>query len=289
MSRIKRETRQELKDLRVRPSKERGQNFVIEPYVIEEIINCGDFRPQDSIIEIGPGLGALTGELSRASRLHLIEIEPKFAEELSQRYPHVEVITEDVREVDFTRFGPGPHVVFGNLPYSFSTDILFHLIEQRKVVSRATLLLQREFAERVASPPGSRIYGVLSIMVQLWGEVSLGTVIPGDAFHPPTKVDSQILTIRFLKEPRIAEELLDLFGLVVRLSFLQRRKKIFNSLSRCGHFDDGVLSESFAESGISPDSRAEALSIEDFEKLTLAIKRRIVLPEISSPEFDTNS
>jgi 16S rRNA (adenine1518-N6/adenine1519-N6)-dimethyltransferase len=279
MSRIKKNTRQELKVLRVRPSKERGQNFVIEPYVIEEIIHCGEFNPHDSIIEIGPGLGALTGELSKASRLHLIEIEPKFVAELSQRYPEVDIVTEDVREVDFSRFGPGPHVVFGNLPYSFSTDILFHLIEQREVVSRATLLLQKEFAERVASPPGSRTYGVLSIMVQLWGEVGLGTVIPGDAFHPPTKVDSQILTIRFFPEPKIARDLIDLFGLVVRLSFLQRRKKIFNSLSRCGHFDDEVLRESFAESGVSPDSRAEALSIKEFEKLTLALKERIVVPE----------
>lgn len=289
MSRIKKNTRQELKDLRVRPSKERGQNFVIEPYVIEEMINCGEFNPHDSIIEIGPGLGALTGELSKASRLHLIEIEPKFAAELSQRYPNVEVVVQDVREVDFSQFGSGPHVVFGNLPYSFSTDILFHLIEQRKVVSRATLLLQKEFAQRVASPPGSRTYGVLSIMVQLWGDVSLGAVIPGDAFHPPTKVDSQILTVEFSQEPRIAPELIDLFGLVVRLSFLQRRKKIFNSLSRCGHFDDDVLKESFAESGVSPDSRAEALSIKDFEQLTSALKKRIVLPEMAPEALDLNS
>jgi 16S rRNA (adenine1518-N6/adenine1519-N6)-dimethyltransferase len=289
MSRIKKITRQELRDLRVRPSKERGQNFVIEPYVIEEIINCGEFHTHDSIIEIGPGLGALTGELARASRLHLIEIEPKFADDLSQRYPSAEVVNEDVREVDFSRFGPGPHVVFGNLPYSFSTDILFHLIEQRKVLSRATLLLQKEFAARVASPPGSRTYGVLSIMVQLWAEVGLGTIIPGDAFHPPTKVDSQILTLRFSQEPKISAELIDLFGLVVRLSFLQRRKKIFNSLSACGHFDDNVLVESFTESGISPDSRAEALGIEEFEKLTTALKKRIVLPKTSSDEFEVNS
>jgi 16S rRNA A1518/A1519 N6-dimethyltransferase RsmA/KsgA/DIM1 with predicted DNA glycosylase/AP lyase activity len=126
-------------------------------------------------------------------------------------------------------------------------------------------------------------------MVQLWGDVSLGAVIPGDAFHPPTKVDSQILTVEFSQEPRIAPELIDLFGLVVRLSFLQRRKKIFNSLSRCGHFDDDVLKESFAESGVSPDSRAEALSIKDFEQLTSALKKRIVFPEMAPEALDLNS
>ena len=289
MSSIKRSTKQELKNLKVRPSKELGQNFVIEPYVIDEIINCGDFNPNESIIEIGPGLGALTGELAKAQQLHLIEIEPNFATELSQRFPHINIITEDVRKVDFSRFGPGPHVVFGNLPYSFSTDILFHLIEQRKVVSRATLLLQKEFAERVAAPPGSRTYGVLSIMVQLWGTVDLGTVIPGDAFHPAARVDSQILTIRFLTEPKIAPELIDLFGQVVRLSFLQRRKKIFNSLSRCGHFDEDMLRESFVEAGVSPDSRAEAFSIKDFELLTAALKKRIILPTDLSDPVDSVS
>jgi 16S rRNA (adenine1518-N6/adenine1519-N6)-dimethyltransferase len=275
MSKNKKAVKHHLGRLQVRPRKERGQNFVIEPFVIEEIVAYGRFSPKNQVIEIGPGLGALTAELSRASSLCLIEIEPKFATALASLYPHARVINADVREVKFDEIGDGPFTVFGNLPYSFSTDILFHLIDQSHVISRATLLLQKEFAARVAAGPGSRTYGVLSIMVQLWASVDLGSIIPGTAFHPPTKVDSQILSLDFRSEPLIDRELLDLFGWVVRLAFLQRRKKISNSLDACGHFEADHLTYAFNESGVSPDLRPESISIKEFESFVRALKKVI--------------
>jgi 16S rRNA (adenine1518-N6/adenine1519-N6)-dimethyltransferase len=267
-------TRAKLKELNVRPSKKKGQNFVVQPFVIDDIIQFGRFDPTMPTVEIGPGMGALTAVLKKAQNLTLVELEPAFCRELEVQIPHARVINADVRGVDFSDIGRDL-VVFGNLPYVFSTDIIFHLLSQRSWVKRATLLLQKEFAERVASAPGSRTYGVLSIMVQVWSDPELGPVIPGDAFHPPTKVDSQVLSLNFLQSPKVDPEVIDIFELIVRLAFMQRRKKILNSLRSSKHFDEDVLRSAFDAAGLDPASRAEQLSISDFESLSRHIKLRV--------------
>lgn len=268
-------TRSKLKELNVRPSKKKGQNFVVQPFVIDDIIQFGRFDPKMPTVEIGPGMGALTAVLKKAQDLTLVELEPAFCRELELQFPHARVINADVREVEFSEIGRDL-VVFGNLPYVFSTDIIFHLLSQRSWVKRATLLLQKEFAERVASAPGSRTYGVLSIMVQVWSDPELGPIIPGDAFHPPTKVDSQVLSLKFLQSPKVDQEVVDIFELIVRLAFMQRRKKIFNSLRSTKHFEEDVLRTAFEQAELDPAARAEQLSISDFESLSRQIKSRVV-------------
>ena len=131
-----------LKELDVRASKSRGQNFVINDSLIHSIVNFANIKEGENLIEIGPGLGALTKELYRFKNLKVIEIEEKFAFDLQKRFPRLQVINKDVREVEFSKLGDNM-VVLGNLPYSFSTDIIFHLIANASYIDRAILLLQK--------------------------------------------------------------------------------------------------------------------------------------------------
>jgi len=252
-----------LRGLKVKPSKEKGQNFLIDPGVIDEVISFGRPRKGEAIVEIGPGLGALTSELSGVSTLTVIEIEGEFCRELSQKYPEIKVIHSDVRSVDFSSLGEDL-VVFGNLPYSFSTDIVFHLIEHRSCISRAVLMLQKEFAERMGASPGGRDFGVLSISCQLWTDVHFGPVISGKSFHPPAKVDSQLVELVFLKESRFPVSDMVTFKKVVAAAFFKRRKKIVNSLVASRAYDRELIHEALGKAGIDPGRRAESLSIEEF-------------------------
>lgn len=256
--------------LELRPSKERGQNFIIAPEVLGAIVEFGKPSAADSIVEIGPGLGALTQQLAQFPNLTLIEIEPAFCAALSKKFPHVKIIESDVRQVDFAQIG-SELVVFGNLPYSYSTDILFHLIDNAPHLSRAVVMLQREFAERVAAKPGSKAYGVLSVHAQLQASMKLGPIIPGTAFHPPTQVESRLLELTFLKKPVVEVGDIQWFKKVVRASFSQRRRQLHNSLKGAHLVDPDKVAEALATAGIDGMRRAETLTLEEFSKLSSAL------------------
>jgi 16S rRNA (adenine1518-N6/adenine1519-N6)-dimethyltransferase len=259
-----------LRQLDVRPSKERGQNFLIRPEVIDSIVEFAAAPKQAHVVEIGPGMGALTERLSSWSRLTLIEIEGKFCELLKNRFPHATIINHDARAFDFSSLAM-PLFVFGNIPYVFSTEIIFQLLRHRSVVTDAVLMVQREFAERVAASPGGREYGSLSVAVQLYADVELGPIVPGDSFHPPTAVQSQLMRLRFLPEPRVDVGDLDFFEVVVRGAFAQRRKKVLNSLLSRGRWSKEALVAALADAGLSPDVRAERITIEQFAHLARAL------------------
>lgn len=259
-----------LRNLNIRPVKERGQNFLIDERAVLEIAEFGKISTNQHIVEIGPGLGALTKELVGAKKLTLIEIEDKFCQDLAVKYPDVEIISSDVRQVNFEEIGESL-LVFGNLPYSFSTDIIFHLVKYATVINRAVLLLQKEFAQRLAAKEGGRIYGTISISCQLHADINLGPVIQGTSFHPPARVDSQLVELNFLKAPRFEVSDMAIFRKVVKAGFLKRRKKILNSFKAAGYFSELDLLEIFEKSGIDPGERAEAVSLERFVKLTNTI------------------
>jgi 16S rRNA (adenine1518-N6/adenine1519-N6)-dimethyltransferase len=262
------------------PSKTRGQNFIINPFVVEAILEFGRPLPSESLVEIGPGLGALTevlyqvarqGEERQAGRpLVLIEIEPKLCAELARKFPGARIIEADVRHVDLSSLGDNL-TVFGNLPYSFSTEILFHILKHRLAIRRAVFMLQREFAERVAAEPGSKKYSSLSVAVQLWAEVTLGPIIPGDAFHPPTKVESCMLELSLRPEAAVSVESFELFERVVKTAFSKRRRTIENSLESSGFFSEEVIRLGLAKAQIDPGLRAEMLGLEQFAALVRAI------------------
>lgn len=259
--------KEKLQQVRVRPKKERGQNFLISPSVISEIVSFGDPAPEEKLVEIGPGLGALTGALAVISPLTVIEIELQFCRDLEVRFPDIHIVNQDVRTVRFSDLG-NDLVVFGNLPYSFSTEIIFHLIDERAALKRAIIMLQKEFAERMGASPGGRDYGVLSISSQLFCNIRLGPVISGASFHPPTKVQSRVLELQFLQEPRFPIKDIRWFKQVVKGAFLQRRKKIHNSLKASGIRPGEKIMEALLHADIDSNRRAETLSIEEFVKLS---------------------
>jgi 16S rRNA (adenine1518-N6/adenine1519-N6)-dimethyltransferase len=260
-----------LRALAVTPSKGRGQNFIIDPFVVQTIAAFGNPGLRDKIIEIGPGLGALTKELAPYDRLVLVELEERFCVELKKQFPEAELINADIRTVDLSQFGNNL-VVFGNLPYSFSTDIVFHLLAHRSAITRAILLLQKEFVERMAAAPGSRIYGALSVACQLWATVRPGPIVPGASFHPPANVDSQVVELGLQTRPRY--EVADPFILsrVVQAAFTRRRKMIKNSLRASKQYPPERIDEALVKAGIGPERRPEMLSIEEFARLAEALE-----------------
>ena len=256
-----------LRELNVRPTKERGQNFLIRPDVPESIAEFGEIPAGAHVVEIGPGTGALTSFLAkRAEKLTLIEIEPRFCELLGSAYPQAQIVNQDVRTVDLSTLG-GNLFVFGNIPYVFSTEIVFHLVRNRSAVAQAVLMTQREFAERIAAEPGGREFGSISVAVQMYADVDLGPIVPGNAFHPPTEVQSRVMKMRFLAQPRVAVKDPEHFEKVVRCAFSQRRKKLINSISSRGLWSREEIVAALERAGVSPDIRAEQLSMEQFAAL----------------------
>lgn len=258
--------REQLRSLGVTPSKERGQNFLINPAAIDQIVQFGRPGDADTIVEIGPGLGALTTELAGFPRVYVIEIEPAFCKNLEQQFPNVHVICSDVRQVNFEQLG-SKLLVFGNLPYSFSTDILFHLISQGHAIHRAVLMLQKEFVARIIASPGSKAYGVLSIMCQLQSDPIGGDIIPGTSFFPTAQVESQLLQLRFLSAPRFPVNDLESFRRFLAAAFFRRRKKLLNSFKASGWVAMEVLETVVDKVGIDASRRPETLSVEEYALL----------------------
>ena len=259
-----------LRRLGVAPQKEFGQNFLFDLSAVQEISRFGRPERGGRLIEIGPGLGALTEELAGFGDLTVIEIEPKFCGYLREKFSSIEVVESDVRVVDFHDFGSGL-IVFGNLPYAFSTDITMHLLNFSDCIKRAVLLLQKEFAERLASPPGSRDYGAISIACQMHADLRLGPQIPGSSFYPSAAVESRLVELRFLSRPRCSPNNSLTFQRLIAAAFVKRRKKLSNSLSAAGAFEKEHVESALAEAGIAPERRPETLSVEEFCRLSDAL------------------
>ena len=264
---IKETVKKELKTLGIRPDKAYGQNFICTPSAIDEIINFGRPKADENIVEIGPGLGVLTNELLSINDITVVEIEEKFCSHLSTKYPRLTVLNEDIRFFDLTTLGE-ELTVFGNLPYSFSSQILFYLLSYYKNINRAVLLLQKEFAERVASPPDVKAYGRLSVRAQLLAKPKLGPILPGNVFHPEASVESRVLELRFYDEPLFPVHEESSFKQLLSVSFSQRRRKLFNSLFSSGIYDRALLEDCFNKFSLDENVRAENLSVEMFTKLS---------------------
>lgn len=268
--------KESLKRLDVRPSKSRGQNFLIDQNISRQIFSLGQIDKDSNVIEIGPGLGALTQSIYDVKPHTVIEIESSFCRELSAKFPGLKIIEKDVREVDFKEFGKN-QIVYGNLPYSFSTEIIFHIIEYKEYIKKAVFLLQKEFADRLGASPGGKDYGVLSVNVQQWADIDLFDEVSGNSFHPPTKVTSRMLTLTLRSIPRVSQLEEAWFKKVVKASFLQRRKKIANSLKAASIFQRKdsmeLIQKAFLACEIDPNRRAETLSIEEFGVLSLELAK----------------
>lgn len=243
-----------------KPRKRFGQNFLQDPTVIERIVAAVNPQPEEHLVEIGPGQAALTRELMGRCQLDVIEIDRDLCDHLGfELRNRAGLICDDVLRVELSDLEPLPIRLVGNLPYNVSSPIIFHALKYLEVITDMHFMLQREFVERMAAEPGSKIYGRLSVMVQYFCEVSELFVVPPQAFYPAPKVDSAVVRL----VPREAVEPVDFqrFEQVVRQAFAMRRKTLSNTLK-------SILSaEQIESAGVDPRARAETLSVSDFVKL----------------------
>jgi len=252
----------------LRPKKAWGQNFLGDERILAAIAGLTEARPGETVVELGAGLGHLTRALAATgARVVAVERDRDLVPILRSEIPSVEIAEADAKSFDVAAVAPGGRVVVcGNLPYHLSSPILFHLLEQRRAIRRAVLLLQREVAERVAAPPGGRDYGILSVLVQHVADARIGLQVDRRAFTPPPDVESSALVLDFLAQPRAEVRDEGRFRALVKAGFAQRRKTLANALK-------GVpgAREALVRAGIDPRRRAETLSVAEFAAVERAL------------------
>lgn len=275
----RREARRALAAAGLRPRKRWGQHFLCDAGVAHRIVETAAVGPDAIVLEIGPGLGALTDELAETvGHLHLVEIDPVLAARLAERYaanPRVRVLEGDVLALPLPALVPeGPVTVVANLPYNVASPILFRLVEMRARFPHAVLMLQREMATRLAAAPGSRDYGAASVLVQAFAEVRIAFGVSRRSFLPPPEVDSAVIDVRFGERPRADLGDVETFRAVVRAGFTQRRKMLRNALAALAA-TRGLTPETVcARAGVDPATRAERLDLAAFARLARALEAR---------------
>ena len=250
------------------PRKRFGQNFLVSPGVIRNIVAAIAPRRDDNLVEIGPGLAALTTPLLEAvERLHVVEIDRDLIARLREDFPadKLTIHEGDALAFDFASLGGGLRIV-GNLPYNISTPLLFHLADYAAQVRDMHFMLQKEVVDRMVAAPGGGDYGRLSVMLQYRFDMERLFVVPPGAFEPPPKVDSAI--VRLTPRPASALTVRDEAALarVVTTAFSQRRKMLRNTLREL--FGEAAL----GALGIAPTARPEELAVADYAALANALK-----------------
>jgi 16S rRNA (adenine1518-N6/adenine1519-N6)-dimethyltransferase len=262
------------------PRKRFGQHFLDDPRIQEAIVEAAGLDPEDAVIEIGPGEGALTRRLAaRARRVAAVEIDRDLAARLGDEFgatPAVEIVSADVLRIDLgglaARLGGRP-VVVGNLPYNISSPLLERLIDARAALGRMVLMLQREFAERLAARPDTGAYGALSVLAQVHLDIAVRFHVPPGAFRPPPAVESTVIACVPRAAPLVPLADEARFRRVVRAAFAQRRKTLLNALrgAHVGPAEPERLAARLRAAGIDPRRRAETLSIPEFARLDAAL------------------
>jgi 16S rRNA (adenine1518-N6/adenine1519-N6)-dimethyltransferase len=251
-----------------------GQNFLVHKGTLETIARLCQISPEDPVIELGAGLGALTRELAKAaSRVIGIEIDRRLISWLSEngRMPaNVEIRACDMLEVSFADLAEelgGPVKVVGNLPYNISSQIVFRLLKERQHIDWAVLMFQKEVALRLLSRSGSKDYGILSVVTGYCADVKRLMDIPPGLFRPRPKVVSTLVRLDF-RPPLSAAGDFDFFVATVKKAFQQRRKKLANALKGFAGLEQNDLAHAFDVCGVDGTSRAEDVSIEQFVSLS---------------------
>lgn len=273
-------TNQILKKYGLSMKKSLGQNFLIEPSILTKMIEAGEIDKETSVIEIGPGIGALTERLARAAKKVVSfevdqRLKPILKNELAT-YDNVEIIFQDilqanVKEVIAEHFDPEDRIVVAaNLPYYITTPIIMSFIEANLPIDVFVMMMQKEVAQRMTAQPSSKNYGSLTVAIDYYTEAEISFIVPKTVFIPQPNVDSAVLRLARREEPKVAVTDEKLFFQLTRGSFQQRRKTLWNNLmSLFGKTDEikELLKAALEASNIDGSRRAETLSIEEFAQL----------------------
>lgn len=259
-------------ELGIRPTKTRGQNFVVDANTVRRIVRVADVGPNDVVVEVGPGLGSLTLALLPEVK-HVIAIEvdetlaealpstvAEFAPELADR---LDVVAADAMRVTSLP-GPPPTALVANLPYNVAVPVLLHLLEAYPTLSRVLVMVQKEVADRLAAPPGSRTYGVPSVKAAWYADVRPAGLVSRTVFWPAPNVDSGLVAMRRREPPSEADP--EAVFAVVDAAFAQRRKTLRAALSSWAG-SAAAAEDVLRAAGVDPKTRGERLSVEDFARI----------------------
>jgi 16S rRNA (adenine1518-N6/adenine1519-N6)-dimethyltransferase len=263
----------------LRPKKSWGQNFLVDKRVVDAIVGAATLTAEDVVVEIGAGTGAMTQPLAaRAGRVLAVERDPDMVTVLRERFadePRIEVLAQDALALDYpslARAAGRPLVVMGNLPYQITSPLLFATVDAAahgRVVARALLMVQKEFADRAVARPGGKIYGRLSVMVQQAADVSIVVKVSPAAFLPQPKVHSSVMKVVPRAQPlaRVLDEAT--FAATVAAAFQGRRKTLRRALQST--FERPRIEDALSASAIDGGRRAETLAVEEFAALANAL------------------
>lgn len=280
---------QELRDQGVLPKKALGQHFLIDKGVAQKIVRLAALKPEDCVVEIGPGMGVMTFlMLPLVKQVIAVELDQEMAVYLREKgegMTSLTIVRQDVLGFDFTKVARdvGRKIkVVANLPYNISIPVIFRLLENRAAVAGITLMLQHEVARRITAPPGGKDYGPLSIFAQLYTSPKIMMRVPPQAFYPRPKVESAVVGFEILERPRITINDHSFFQKVVRASFAQRRKTLLNVLAGASFAlgPKDKIAEALEAIGIDPRRRAETLDLTEFQHLAEVLKS---LKEVRGP------
>lgn len=256
-----------------------GQNFLIDPHVLNKIILSAEISKEDCVLEIGPGIGSVTEELIlRAGKVISVEIDHQLIPILEKQFnhaPHFKLIHKDILKVDLKKLiadeSPNKKIkVVANLPYYITTPIIMALLENELPIENITVMVQKEVAERLAAGPGSKQYGAITVAVNYYCTPYLAANVPRNCFMPRPNVDSAVLKLALNEEPPVSLKNKNQFFRIIKAAFSQRRKTLLNALAANGELDldKEHLKQLLDESGIGASTRGETLSLEKFAFLS---------------------
>ena len=263
-----------LKQYGLKPQKGLGQNFLSDPGSLNKIIQSAEITPEDTVLEIGPGLGSLTALLAEsAKRVIAVELDRNLVyalEDILSPHPNVELIQGDILEVNLNEMFTKPgYIVAANIPYYITSALLRQLLEARYAPSRVVLTVQKEVAQRICAKAGK--LSLLALSVQVYGEPNITNQIPAGAFFPAPKVDSAVVRIEIYPEPRIPREQLGTFFALIKAGFGQKRKTLKNALSAGRGWEKQKTAMLLSAAKIDPMRRAQTLSLAEWGELVNAV------------------
>ncbi|MFN3234383.1 MAG: 16S rRNA (adenine(1518)-N(6)/adenine(1519)-N(6))-dimethyltransferase RsmA [Gammaproteobacteria bacterium] len=249
--------------MRHKKKKSLGQHFLDDHVIIERIVKVIAPKPEDTVIEIGPGLGALTKPLLKLlNQLHVVEFDNDLIPVLKKMSEKIMVHHHDALTFDFSTLSQNNIRLIGNLPYNISTPLLFHFIVYIDIIKDMHFMMQKELVDRITATPGSKTYGRLSVMIQYYCIAEKCFDVPPEAFSPPPKVDSAVFRLIPKEERALEQEEEKTFATLVKQAFSQRRKTIYNVLKEM------LTAKDWEASAIDKKARAETLALDDFIQLT---------------------
>ena len=264
-----------LQAFHLKADKNLGQNFLVEESVVNRIAKAAELTPEDTVLEIGPGIGTLTQALAMTgASVVSVELDKRLIPVLRETvgaYENVRVVQGDILKVNIPEIVQAePFKVCANLPYYITTPIIMYLLEQKLPLERLVVMVQKEVAERMTAPPGGRQYGAISVAMQYYTEPAIAFIVKAGSFLPAPKVDSAVLVCKKRNAPPVDVPDEKIFFKVVAAAFSVRRKMLTNSLKNMGGLTGEQVKAWLERAGIDGKRRAETLNLEEFAKLARA-------------------